>query len=63
MNRQIGEKETVSINLNWLHLMINETAREAAMGSFAAVELSESSLDISVSKNCNPRTGLTLFTV
>ena len=42
MNRQIGEKETVSINLNWLHLMINETAREAAMGSIAAVELSES---------------------
>lgn len=63
MNRQIGEKETVSINLNWLHLMINETAREAAMGSFAAVESSESSLDISVSKNCNLRTGLTRFTI
>ena len=41
MNRRIGEKETVSINLNWLHLMINETAREAAIGSFAAMGLTE----------------------
>lgn len=41
MNRRIGEKETVSINLNWLHLMINETAREAAIGRFVTVELTE----------------------
>lgn len=41
MNRRIGEKEAAAINLNWLHLMINETAREAAIGSLAAVELAE----------------------